>query len=143
MAAVLLAAFVVIERRAGSPLVPFSIFRLTTLRAANLTMLLTGAAVLSLFFILSLYEQQVLRYSALQAGLSQLPLAVTTIATAGLASRLVSRAGVKVHTRRRPGPVRRRAGLAGPGHRRPRRSRPGFSARRCWSAPDWGWRSCR
>jgi EmrB/QacA subfamily drug resistance transporter len=95
-AAVLLAAFVVIERRAGSPLVPFGIFRLTTLRAANLTMLLTGAAVLSLFFILSLYEQQVLRYSALQAGLSQLPLAITTIATAGLASRLVSRAGVKV-----------------------------------------------
>ena len=95
-AAVLLAAFVVIERRAGSPLVPFGIFRLTTLRAANLTMLLTGAAVLSLFFILSLYEQQVLRYTALQAGLSQLPLAITTIATAGLASRLVSRAGVKV-----------------------------------------------
>ena len=44
---------------------------------------------------MSLYEQQVLRYSALQAGLSQLPLAVTIIAAAGLASRLVSRAGLK------------------------------------------------
>ena len=96
VAAMLLAAFVVIERRAGSPLVPASIFRLSTLRAANIAMLLTGAAVLSLFFILSLYEQQVLGYSALQAGLSQLPLAVTTIAAATAASRLVSRAGVKV-----------------------------------------------
>ncbi len=105
VAAMLLAAFVVIERRAGSPLVPASIFRLSTLRAANIAMLLTGAAVLSLFFIWSLYEQQVLGYSALQAGLSQLPLAVTTTTTttttttaaaAAAASRLVSRAGVKV-----------------------------------------------
>ena len=48
-----------------------------------------------LFFVLSLYEQQVLRYSALQAQLSQLPLAVTIIAAAGLTSRLVSRAGLK------------------------------------------------
>ncbi len=95
LAAALLGAFVAIERRARGPLVPFSIFRLPTLRAANVIMLLTGAAVLGLFFVLSLYEQQVLRYSALQAGLSQLPLAVTTIAAAGLSSRLVSRAGLK------------------------------------------------
>ena len=58
-------------------------------------MLPTGAALLTLFFILSLYEQQVLRYSALQTGLSQLPLAITIIAAAGLASRLTSRAGLK------------------------------------------------
>ena len=95
LAAVLLAAFVVIERRSRGPLVPFAVFRPRTLRASNVIMLLTGAAVLSLFFILSLYEQQVLDYSALKAGLSQLPLAVTTIAAAGAASRLVTRAGVK------------------------------------------------
>lgn len=96
VAAALLGAFTVIERRTASPLVRFSIFRLKVLRTANLTMLATGAAVLSLFFTLSLYEQQVLGYSALQAGLSQLPLAVTTIAAAGITSRLVSRAGLKV-----------------------------------------------
>jgi EmrB/QacA subfamily drug resistance transporter len=95
LAAVLFAMFAVIERRSGSPLVPFSIFGPKVLRAANATMLATGAAVLSLFFILSLYEQQVLGYSALQAGLSQLPLAVTTIAAAGIAARLVSQAGIK------------------------------------------------
>jgi EmrB/QacA subfamily drug resistance transporter len=94
-AAALLGAFVVIERRVRAPLVPFAIFRLPVLRAANVIMLPTGAALLSLFFVLSLYEQQVLRYSALQAGLSQLPLAVTIITAAGLASRLTSRAGLK------------------------------------------------
>jgi MFS transporter len=95
VAAVLLGAFVAIERRVSAPLFPFSIFQHRVLRAANVTMLPTGAALLSLFFVLSLYEQQVLRYSALQAGLSQLPLAVTIIAAAGLASRLTSRAGLK------------------------------------------------
>jgi fucose permease len=95
VAAVLLGAFVAIERRVRAPLVPFSIFRHWVLRAANVTMLPTGAALLSLFFVLSLYEQQVLRYSALQAGLSQLPLALTIIAAAGLASRLTTRAGLK------------------------------------------------
>jgi MFS family permease len=94
-AAALLGTFVVIERRARRPLFPFSIFRLQTLRAANVIMVPTGAALLSLFFVLSLYEQQVLHYSALQAGLTQLPLAVTIIAAAGLASRLISRAGIK------------------------------------------------
>ena len=94
-AAALLTAFVVIEQRARGPLFPFSIFRHPVLRAANVIMLPTGAALLSLFFVLSLYEQQVLRYSALQAGLSQLPLAITIIAAAGLASRLTSQAGLK------------------------------------------------
>jgi EmrB/QacA subfamily drug resistance transporter len=94
-AAALLVAFVAIERRTRGPLFPFSILRLPTLRAANVIMLPTGAALLSLFFVLSLYEQQVLRYSALQAGLSQLPLAITIIGAAGLASRLVSRTGLK------------------------------------------------
>ncbi len=95
LAVVLLGTFAAIERRASGPLVPLRIFRLRALRAANVIMLLTGAAVLSLFFVLSLYEQQVLRYSALQAGLSQLPLAVTIIAAAGLASRLIARAGLR------------------------------------------------
>lgn len=95
LAAVLLAAFVVIERRTRGPLVAFAVFRLRTLRASSAIMLLTGAAVLSVFFVLSLYEQQVLGYTALRAGLSQLPLAVTTIAAAGVASCFVARAGVR------------------------------------------------
>ena len=95
LAAALITAVTVIERHVGWPLIPVAVFRLRVLRAANVAMVLTGAAVLSLFFVLSLYEQQVLRYSALQAGLSQLPLAVVIIAAAALASRLISRAGLK------------------------------------------------
>ena len=79
MRCVLLGAFVVIERRARQPLVPFGIFRLRTLRGANIVGLLIGMALFSMFFFISLYLQQVLGYSALKAGLAYLPLAVTII----------------------------------------------------------------
>jgi EmrB/QacA subfamily drug resistance transporter len=56
-AAVLLGAFVLIERRALAPLVPFRIFRLRTVAGANVTMLLVGAAMFALFYFLSLSMQ--------------------------------------------------------------------------------------
>jgi EmrB/QacA subfamily drug resistance transporter len=92
---VLLAAFVVIERRAASPLMPFRIFRLRTLTGANVVGLLVGASLFSMFFYISLYMQQVLGYSAIHAGLSYLPLAVSIIISAGVASQLVTSVGFK------------------------------------------------
>ena len=94
-AAVLLAAFVAIERRSASPLVPFSIFRLRTLTGANVVGVLTGASLFSMFFFISLYMQNVLGYSAIKAGLSYLPLAISIILAAGIASQLVTRIGFK------------------------------------------------
>jgi EmrB/QacA subfamily drug resistance transporter len=94
-AAVLLAAFVVIELRQQHPLVRFSIFRLRTLRGANIVGVLTGMSLFSMFFFISLYLQQVLHDSALTAGLSYLPLAVLIILSAGLASQLVTKVGFK------------------------------------------------
>lgn len=94
-AAVLLIAFVVLEQRSDAPLVPFSFFRLPTVSAANATMLATGAAVIGLFYFLSLYLQKVLGYSAVTAGVSQLPLAVGIILAAGIASPLVARLGIR------------------------------------------------
>jgi EmrB/QacA subfamily drug resistance transporter len=91
----LIAAFVVIELRSEAPLVPFRIFRLRTLTGANAVGLLVGASLFSMFFFISLYMQQVLGYSAIKAGLSYLPLAVTIIFSAGLASQLVTRVGFK------------------------------------------------
>src|SRR4051812_1179835 len=82
-AAALLVAFVVIESRHRAPLVPFSIFRSRTLRGADIVALLTGMSLFSMFFFVSLYMQQVLRYSALDAGLAYLPLAVGIIVAAG------------------------------------------------------------
>ena len=94
-AVALIAAFVGIERRSRSPLVPFRIFRLRTLRGANVVGLLVGASLFSMFFYISLYMQQVLGYSPIKAGLSYLPLAVSIIVSAGIASQLVTRIGFK------------------------------------------------
>jgi len=94
-AALLLAAFVAIELRSRAPLVPFSIFRIRTITGANVVGLLVGASLFSMFFFISLYMQQVLGYSAIKAGLSYLPLAVTIIISAGIASQLVTKVGFK------------------------------------------------
>ncbi|HYH62418.1 MAG TPA: MFS transporter [Solirubrobacterales bacterium] len=91
----LLAAFVAIELRSPAPLVPFRIFRIRTLTGANVVGLLTGASLFSMFFFISLYMQNVLGYSAIKAGLSYLPLAVTIILAAGIASQLVTKVGFK------------------------------------------------
>lgn len=91
----LLAAFVAIELRTTSPLVPFSIFRLRTITGANVTALLIGASLFSMFFFISLYMQQVLGYEPLKAGFAYLPLALAIIVSAGVASQLVTRVGFK------------------------------------------------
>jgi EmrB/QacA subfamily drug resistance transporter len=93
--AVLLAAFVAIERRSRAPLVPFSIFRVRTITGANVVGTLVGASLFSMFFFISLYMQQVLGYSPIKAGLSYLPLAVSIILSAGIASQLVTKIGFK------------------------------------------------
>jgi EmrB/QacA subfamily drug resistance transporter len=94
-AAVLVAGFVVVERRSRAPLVPFAIFRNRTLTGANVVGLLTGASLFAMFFFLTLYMQQVLGYSAIRTGLSYLPLAVGIIVSAGVASQLVTRLGYR------------------------------------------------
>ena len=93
--AILLAAFVVIERRTRHPLMPFSIFRLRTLRGADIVGLLIGMSLFSMFFFISLYLQDVLGYSPIRAGVSYLPLAVGIIISAGAGSQLVTRIGFK------------------------------------------------
>src|SRR4029079_19020983 len=86
VSAALLAAFIAIERRSQAPLMPFRIFRLRTLTGANIVGLLVGASLFSMFFFITLYMQQVLGYSAIEAGLSYLPLALMIMAAAGIAS---------------------------------------------------------
>ena len=95
IAVLLLVAFVVIELRTKHPLLPFSIFRLRTLRGANIAGLLTGMSLFSMFLFISYYLQYVLGYSAIQTGIAYLPLAVMIIITAGAASQLTTRIGFK------------------------------------------------
>jgi EmrB/QacA subfamily drug resistance transporter len=94
-AAVLIISFIAIERRQRHPLLPFSIFRLRTLRGADVVGLLIGMSLFSMFFFISLYLQDVLHFSPIKAGLSYLPLAFGIILSAGAASQLATRMGFK------------------------------------------------
>jgi EmrB/QacA subfamily drug resistance transporter len=94
-ALVLLAAFVINERRISNPLLPLSIFRVKGLAAADATQLVAFAGLLSLFFFLTLYMQNVLGYSPIQAGAAYLPLTFGVAVAAGVASQLVPRVGTR------------------------------------------------
>ena len=69
----LVIAFIVIELRSKAPLLPLRIFRLRTLTAANAAMAILGAVAFSEFFVLTLYLQDVLHYSAIQTGVAFAP----------------------------------------------------------------------
>ena len=92
----LLIAFVVVERRVESPLLPLEIFRRRTLTGANTAGLLLGGSFFAFFFVGTLYMQQVLHYSALQSGVAWLATSITSVALAGLSQYLVTRIGPKV-----------------------------------------------
>jgi MFS family permease len=92
----MLAAFLVIESRVDSPLLPLSIFRLRTLAGANAAGLALGGSFFAFIFVGTLYMQQVLHYSALQTGVAWLATSLTSIALAGLAQLLVTRIGAKI-----------------------------------------------
>jgi EmrB/QacA subfamily drug resistance transporter len=93
---VLLAAFLVIEARVRYPLMPFSIFRVRTLAGANVAGLLLGAVVFANFFILTLYVQNVLGWSALKTGITFVATAGSAVLWAGVAQALVTRIGAKI-----------------------------------------------
>ena len=93
--AVLVAAFVVIELRSRFPLLPLRIFRLRTLTAANVAMAIIGASAFSLFFILTLYSQEVLHYSAVQSGVAFVAFALTVVVSSNFAQVAVGRIGVR------------------------------------------------
>ncbi|MFF5205271.1 MFS transporter [Streptosporangium sp. NPDC000396] len=92
---VLLGAFVVLQRRAADPLVPARIFAVGSVAAANALMAVLGAVWLGLFFFLPLYQQRVLGYTPMEAGLTQLPLAlmitISSWSTPRLARRMSAR----------------------------------------------------
>ena len=93
--AALVVGFVVIELRSKAPLLPMGIFRLRTLAASNVSGLLLAAAVFSQFFLLTLYMQQVLHYSALQTGVAYVALTLSIIGFSAVSQSLVTRIGVR------------------------------------------------
>ena len=84
-----------IEQRSRSPLIPLSFFRRRTPAAANLIGFGLGTMVFGMFFLLSLYMQQVLGFSAMETGVGYLAVALTAVAASGVAQALVTRIQVK------------------------------------------------
>lgn len=96
-ALVLLAAFLFIEARVSSPLVPLSLFRLRNVAVSNISGVLWAASMFAWFFISALYMQLVLEYTPLQVGLAFLPANLIMAAfSLGLSARLVMRFGLRL-----------------------------------------------
>jgi EmrB/QacA subfamily drug resistance transporter len=93
--AALILTFLAIEIRSSAPLLPLRIFQNRTLSAANITGFLVGAALFSQFFLLTLYMQDVLHYSAIETGVAYLTLTLAIIIFAAVAQGLVTRVGVR------------------------------------------------
>jgi EmrB/QacA subfamily drug resistance transporter len=93
--AALIVAFVVIELRSQAPLLPMRIFRLRTLATSNVTQFLVAASLFSQFFLLTLYMQQVLHYSAIQTGVAYIALTLAIITVSAVAQALVTRVGIR------------------------------------------------
>lgn len=91
-----LGVFALIEGRlAEHPLVPLEVFRRRSLTVANVVSLTFGASIFSVFFFLSLYLQQINGDTPLRAGLSFLPIGLSILFAALMASRLVARLGAR------------------------------------------------
>jgi MFS family permease len=93
--AVLMAAFLWNETRSRSPLVPLGIFKRRTLTGANVVGFGLGTMIFGMFFLLSLYMQQVLGFSAMETGFGYLAVALTVIVAATISQGLVTKLGVK------------------------------------------------
>ncbi|MET3985679.1 MFS transporter [Streptomyces sp. PvR034] len=89
----LLAVFVVIESKVAAPLVPLAVLRRPTLAIANLVMIGLGSAMFAMWFLLSLYMQQVLGCSALKTSLYFLPSCLAVVIGARVSTHLVRRTG--------------------------------------------------
>jgi EmrB/QacA subfamily drug resistance transporter len=94
-AAILLAAFVVLQLRGHHPLVPPRLFRHRTLVGADVGMLIAGAGLFGVFFFLTLYMQDILHYSPLKTGVAYLPFTAMIVISAGVGSRILGRLGTR------------------------------------------------
>ncbi len=95
-ALVLLAAFIINEKRSKHPLMPLSIFSIRNLRGANLAQLPITASMFAMFFFISLYVQTILGYSPIRSGLAFLPVTIVIGIVSAIASRFIARVGYKL-----------------------------------------------
>jgi EmrB/QacA subfamily drug resistance transporter len=96
LAAILLCLFVVIQTRSAEPLMPLSIFHSRNRSGAYVMMLLVGMAVMSMFFFLTQYLQNIHHYSAIRTGLAFLPMSAGIMIAAVTTSRVLVRIGIRI-----------------------------------------------
>jgi EmrB/QacA subfamily drug resistance transporter len=94
-ATLILLAFLANERRSPNPLIPLSIFRVKGLAAADTTWLIGMAGFFAMFFFLTLYMQEVLHFSPIQAGAAYLPVTACLAIASGISSQLFTRIGTR------------------------------------------------
>jgi EmrB/QacA subfamily drug resistance transporter len=94
-AAVLLGTFAFIQRRSATPLIPAGFMHRRATLVPNVLQAFLGASLISTFFLLTLYIQQVLGYTPLEAGLAYLPLAAAVASATLVAERLLPRLGAR------------------------------------------------
>jgi EmrB/QacA subfamily drug resistance transporter len=94
-ALVLIVLFLFNEQRHGNPLVPLSLFKIKGLGAADVTQILAMAGFYTMFFLVTLYMEEVLRYSAIHAGLCYLPVTVGAGLGAGVATKAIPKMGTR------------------------------------------------
>ncbi|MFC5800174.1 MFS transporter [Streptomyces formicae] len=92
---VLLLGFVGVEARAKSPLMPLKLFRVRSVSAANAAMFSCGAAMFCMWFFMTLYAQNVLGYTPLEAGLALMPSSLAVVVGSKLAPPLMRRLGAR------------------------------------------------
>ena len=92
-AAVGLVAFVIVEMRVREPMVEFALFRSKTFVGTNAVAFIVSFAMLAIFFFTALYMQNILGYSAIEAGVRFLPATLMIVLIAPFAGRLADRIG--------------------------------------------------
>ncbi|WP_024758174.1 MFS transporter [Streptomyces exfoliatus] len=92
---VLLAVFVAVEARTAAPLMPLKIFRNRAVSAANVSILLCGSSSFGMWYFMTVYAQNVLGYTPIQAGLALVPSSLSVILGSKLAPRLMPALGAR------------------------------------------------
>lgn len=91
----LIGSFLVVEARAKAPLMPLALFRVRSVSAANATMFVCGMGLFAMWFFMTLYAQNVLGYTPLEAGLALIPSSVSVVVGSKVAPRLMRVMGAR------------------------------------------------
>ncbi|MFG2519607.1 MFS transporter [Streptomyces sp. NPDC048527] len=95
VALALIATFLAVEARTRLPLMPLGLFRVRAVAAANAAMFVCGMGSFAMWFFMTLYAQNVLGYSPIEAGLALVPSSLAVVAGSKIAPRLMRRAGAR------------------------------------------------